>query len=348
MKTIILCNIISNNTVHRFNSFIALHKRELGQVLVLFCAETEANRRWRLKEKTKFKFRVLPSISIRLEGRDLFTYFINPTIFSVLERFNPDRVVVCGWDQFAYQCTFIWAKFRQKQITLWSGSTVNERSWRRQLMTLPVRALVGVADDYIAYGQRAKEYLLSLGAKPKKIEIFINDVNGTYFREKAKILRRKKRLLLLKHGIATRKNLIYVGQLIERKGINDLLMAYQKVLPRHSDWGLIIVGYGQLETKLKEQAWSHNLQNVYFLGPVDQYDLPSFYVLADVLVLPSHEEVWGLVVNEALHSGLKVVASDRCGCVPDLIKPGKNGYSFKAGDVGSLTKALKQVLTLAA
>ena len=74
--------------------------------------------------------------------------------------------------------------------------------------------------------------------------------------------------------------------------------------------------------------------------------LPQIYATCEVLVLPSTEEVWGRVVNEALYSGLKVVVSDKCGCVPDLIRAGINGYSFKSGSIASLVGALNKIVNL--
>lgn len=340
MKTLILINIFSSNTVYRLNEYIRLNKKKLGNVKVFFCAQTESNRFWTVNEKPIFFHKILPHHEIRIQGKDLFTYFINPTILNDIEKFNPDRIVITGWDQFAYQLAFLWAKFRHKRITLWSGSTANEPSWRRKLMALPVRLLVKLTSDYIVYGQRARDYLISLGGDPSKIEIFINDVNGSYFRSEAKRLSRNKSKLRNQFGILTQKNIIYIGQLIRRKGIADLLEAYKKFTIKQPGWGLIVVGYGHLESQMKEMAWRSDLDNIYFLGSVDQYDLPTYYALANVLILPSHEEVWGLVVNEALHSGLKVIVSDHCGCAPDLVKPGNNGYIYQSGDTKALVKAM--------
>jgi len=73
--------------------------------------------------------------------------------------------------------------------------------------------------------------------------------------------------------------------------------------------------------------------------------MPSVYHSADVFVLPSKSETWGLAVNEAMACGLAVVVSDRCGCAPDLIKNGVNGYVFRSGNKKDLARVLEQVLT---
>ena len=340
MKTVILHNIVSSNTVYKINSYIDKHKKELGNTEVWFSSQTESNRKWKLQEKPKFKYKILPNFSIKLEGKDLFTYFINPSIIKELKRLNPDRIIICGWDIFMYQASFVWGYINKKHITLWSGSTVNETSWRRDITKPVVKLFIKLSTDFIAYGTKAKEYLISLGADKNKVEIFINDVNRKYFINQSKKLQSKRQVIKDKYGIKTNKNLIFVGQLIERKGILDLLEAYKIFKKTHPQWGLIIVGYGQLDLRVKQIIKQEKLKNVYCLGFIEQYDLPQFYAVSNVLVLPSHEEVWGLVVNEALYSGLKAIVGDKCGCAVDLITSSQKGYIFKSGSVKSLILSL--------
>ncbi|HJY98737.1 MAG TPA: glycosyltransferase [Patescibacteria group bacterium] len=328
MKTLIIANIVSSNLVHRLNTYIRNYKNDLGEVLVLFCGETESNRRWTLHEKIDFKYKILRNTKIEIGRSDLFTYFLNFSAWKEFENFSPDRIIVTGWSQFACQLSYLWAFLRRKKITLWSGSTSNEMTWRR-FITLPmVWLMVKMSDAFIAYGVRAKKYLKNLGADPRKIEIFTNDVNGEYFRRES-LKWKKKRLSTKRHfKIKTKHNFIYVGQLIERKGITKLIEAFDTFGSLNPDWGLVIVGYGDKENSIKNFIKSRRAENIYFLGNVEQYDLPRIYVACDCLILPSLEEVWGLVVNEALHCGLKVLVSEKCGCVPDLVRVGMNGYTF--------------------
>lgn len=341
MKSLILHNIISSNTVFKLNHYISSHRSELGQTQVWFCATTEDNRRWKLHEPFHFPYTVLPHFSLRLRGSDLFTYFINPTIWSQLNAHRPDQIIVCGWDLFAYQAAFIWARLHRRRITLWSGSTVGEPSWRRSL-TLPlVHLFIRWSHDFIAYGTRAKEYLSSLGADPAHITIFPNDVNAGYFRRQAQKFRPQKSRLKHQLGLHCSKNFIFCGQLIARKGVEELLTSYSQFRKHHADWGLVIVGYGQLEHRLKQRVNQEKIPDVVFLGAVEQYDLPRIYVACDCLVLPSREEVWGLVVNEALYCGLKVIVSERCGAAVDLVTP-ENGI-ITPSDIAGLTRALTQM-----
>ena len=84
--------------------------------------------------------------------------------------------------------------------------------------------------------------------------------------------------------------------------------------------------------------------SIKFLGFKNQTELPAYYDLCDVFVLPSVYEPWGLVVNEVMNAGRAVIVSDQVGCGPDLVRPGENGYIFPAGDIAGLCGALKNIL----
>lgn len=343
MKTLILINIVSSNNIYRLNSYIEANKKKLCKPYVFFCAVTEKNRKWSLHEKISFNYKILPNSKIEMWGKDLFTYFINYSIWKELNELNPDRIIICGWYQFSYQVAYLWAFINRKKITLWSESTVNEKSIGRVLTIPIVRLLVKLSDDFIACGKRSKEYLISLGAKKKNITIFMDDVNKEHFIKEGKKWRAKRVQIKKKFGIKKRRNFIYVGQLIERKGVANLLLAFKNFEYFNPNWGLVIVGYGKQEQELKELVQKLEIKNVNFLGNIEQYSLPKIYTACDCLVLPSSEEVWGLVVNEALYSGLKVIVSDKCGCVPDLVKEGINGYSFKVNGNSDLLAKMKKI-----
>jgi glycosyltransferase involved in cell wall biosynthesis len=88
-----------------------------------------------------------------------------------------------------------------------------------------------------------------------------------------------------------------------------------------------------------------NWSSIKFLGFRNQTELPGYYDLCDVLVLPSAFEPWGLVINEVMNAGRAVVVSDQVGCGPDLVRKGENGYVFQAGDIAGLRQALVNLLS---
>ena len=339
-KVVILHNILNPHIIPLFERL----SKEEGDFKFFFASESEANRLWKTEVGEKFDYKILPKLAIELKDQDLFTYFINPTVFFELLKERADVVIVSGWDLFAYQAAFLYAKLFRKKFILWSGSTTHETSWRRTISKPLVWSMVKGADAYLAYGTRAKEYLISLGAKPEKIFIAYQTIDIETFQKELKKWQRQKEKVKKGIGIKTDKVILFVGQLIERKGAVYLIKAFKKIKEELADVSLLIVGYGELEEKLKDFVSKEKIRDIFFVGGADWPEVAKFYAIADLFVLPSLEEVWGLVINEAMAAGLPVVATKVVGSSEDLIKEGKNGFLVQPGSSQALTITLKALL----
>lgn len=128
---------------------------------------------------------------------------------------------------------------------------------------------------------------------------------------------------------------IYVGRLADIKRVDDAIEAFQTTTP--PGWSLNIIGTGPREHHLRQRAARD--PRISFLGSRTYQELGSEFLSADVLVLPSSGEPWGLVVNEALGYGLRVLASDQVGAAYDLLTP-ETGEMFPVGDVARLAAAM--------
>lgn len=129
---------------------------------------------------------------------------------------------------------------------------------------------------------------------------------------------------------------LYLGQLINRKGIDLLLKAFSEI--RNNKWCLIIVGNGSAETKLKNLANKLNIKSdrLLFHPAVSSKDISSVISAADVFLLPSRNDGWGVVLNEAASLNKPIIASDMVGAAWHLIENGKNGYRFTSNDYNDL------------
>ena len=105
------------------------------------------------------------------------------------------------------------------------------------------------------------------------------------------------------------------------------------------------MGSGPEEMSLRQQVAQSSIKGVWFEGIRQIDELPLYYARAKCFVLPSKSEPWGLVVNEAMASGLPVLVSNRCGCVADLVRDGTNGFVFDPFDTRSLAALLVKVST---
>jgi glycosyltransferase involved in cell wall biosynthesis len=172
-------------------------------------------------------------------------------------------------------------------------------------------------------------------------------VDNDYFQSRSKEARGGRDALREELKLApSRPVILFASKLQSRKHCSDLVAAYKNLLadePRLQPY-LVIVGDGEERAALERQVSESALEGVRFCGFRNQSELPRFFDLATVFVLPSRHEPWGLIVNEVMNAGRAVIVSDEVGCQPDLIEDGVEGCVFPAGDVAGLTDALRRVL----
>ena len=152
------------------------------------------------------------------------------------------------------------------------------------------------------------------------------------------------------HLEPSRPVILFASKLQERKRCIDLLDAYAQLVysPKAEPIPyLLIVGDGEersaLEARAAAEVWRDSIR---FCGFRNQSELPRFFDLATVFVLPSRHEPWGLIVNEVMNAARPVILTSDVGCQPDLITDGVEGRVFPPGDVSALTEALHSVLAI--
>ena len=172
-------------------------------------------------------------------------------------------------------------------------------------------------------------------------------VDNDYFQKKCMQAREHRSELCHKLNLEPdRQVILFASKLQQRKHCSDLLEAY-KVYTEEAGTNrpyLIIVGDGEERASLERKAASDSLTDVRFCGFRNQSELPRFFDIATVFVLPARHEPWGLIVNEVMNAGVPVILSDDIGCAPDLITDGVEGCVYPVGDVQALVHALRRVL----
>ena len=147
--------------------------------------------------------------------------------------------------------------------------------------------------------------------------------------------------------VAGRPVILFASKLQPRKHCDDLLEAYDRLVrewPGGAAPYLLIVGDGEERAALEERAAQRGLSGVRFCGFRNQSELPGFFDIATVFVLPARQEPWGLIVNEVMNAGRAVIVTDDIGCQPDLVTDGVEGYVYPVGDVAALVEALRRTL----
>lgn len=172
-------------------------------------------------------------------------------------------------------------------------------------------------------------------------------VDNDYFARLAEAAAPQERELRTELGLAPdRPVILFASKLQTRKHADHLLEAYRSFIASRSPLDrpyLVIVGDGEQRATLEARTRELGLDEVRFAGFRNQSELPRFFHLADVFVLPSRHEPWGLIVNEAMAAGCPVIVSTDVGSHADLVTDGIEGCVFPVGNIAALTDALHRV-----
>ncbi len=198
---------------------------------------------------------------------------------------------------------------------------------------------------FLAIGSRNREFYRAYGVPDEHIFPMPYAVDNQFFQSRAAEARRVRDSFRADLGLtAGRPVILYAAKLQRRKRPADLLEAYRRLSPNGSAEPrpyLFCIGDGEERSRLETAAQRLGWSSIRFLGFQNQTELPRFYDLADVFVLPSEYEPWGLVVNEVMNAGRPVIVSERVGAAADLVEDGKNGFIVPTGDVTVLAARLR-------
>lgn len=250
-----------------------------------------------------------------------------------------DAIVVCG---YAYPTTVLaMLSMRLHGIPFYmevDGGLIRESSGPKYWFK---RCLVSQATAWISSGKATTDYLVHYGAKAESV--FQYPFTSLWEREipAAVPTTGEKQALRGKLAMSEKKIVLYVGRFDPKKGMDDLLRAAPEV---DREAGIYLIGGEPTEEHLAFCRES-NLRNVHFVGFQKKEALQSYYRAADLLVLPTHSDVWGLVINEAMAQGLPIVTTDKCVAGVELVENGVNGYLVPVKDDLALADAINQVLS---
>jgi glycosyltransferase involved in cell wall biosynthesis len=202
-------------------------------------------------------------------------------------------------------------------------------------------------DGFLAIGSMNRRYYLHYGVPPERIFEMPYAVDNAFFQRLAQNAEPNRESLRSSLGLEpNRPVILYASKFETRKRPDVLLDAYRQLSSdgvSEPDPYLLFIGDGKERTSIQATAHSLGWSCIKFLGFKNQTELPQYYDLCDVFVLPSEFEPWGLVVNEVMNAGKAVIVSNRVGAGPDLVKEGLNGYIVPVGDVKALSDRLRFV-----
>jgi glycosyltransferase involved in cell wall biosynthesis len=335
---------VIHNTIapYRHPLFEELAKRV--ELTVYYCAAKHASRAWDLWPRNyNYEYKILPRIPIKILSEEAS---LNFSIIKEILRNRPDVMIIGGYVDPTMWLALFTAKLLKIPVIYWTEG-MKEPQTLLGALTRPIRILfVKKADAIIVPGKLSKQYVISLGANSDKVFIAPNSIDNNLF------ISLSQRFLPLKEKIKKELNLsnkiviLTVAQLIKRKGLEFLVQAYAMLERERKETALVIVGSGPLRQHLEELSKSLGVKNIKFIPTgLKLEELVKLYCIADVFVLPTLEDIWGFVINEAMACGLPVISTTASQAAREMIHLGRNGYIVKPARADQLYLALKAVVS---
>jgi glycosyltransferase involved in cell wall biosynthesis len=237
-----------------------------------------------------------------------YRYFhLTPGYIWHLLRLRPE-IVITNEMGFRTLVSLFYGSLFRRPVWVWWGGTLHTERHVGPARRILRKVICLWARHWISYGESSTEYLLSLGVNRQRILQIQNAVDEQRFagREEPEF------------DIHPRPVLLHVGQYIGRKGIELLLRAVAVLQQDGHEFSLLLVGSGPDKQRLERLAVDLGIKNVHFYSSRRPEEMPRVYRSADVLIFPTLEDVWGLVANEAMLSGLAVLCSKYAGCADEL------------------------------
>jgi 1,2-diacylglycerol 3-alpha-glucosyltransferase len=238
-------------------------------------------------------------------------------------------VAIPGWSNLTALAALRWCIEQNLPCIVMTESGASDKS-RSRLSEWVKTTVLTLCSAALAGGSRHRDYLLELGLDQDRIFLGYDAVDNDYFRQKAEEVRGQRPEVRKEYGLPG-NYFLASARFLPRKNLVTLLRAYADYVRRSSapGWDLVLLGDGPLRSQLVAECERLRIaEKVHLRGFVQYDELPMYYGLAGAFVHASISEPWGLVVNEAMASGLPLVVSKKCGCIPELLEEGRNGFSF--------------------
>ena len=314
---------------YRVGQFINLQNKILEyEFFFIFSDKGDKERSWDVNLEGLRNAVFLNSKPLMLKSKsEVRGYYLSLDVIKTLNSISPDVVIVCEYNMISIQA-FLFCKIKRKKvISMTDGTLYSERNFgffRR----LNRRLIIPRADMCIASSTKSKELQIYYGAKEDRIIVAYLTVDVGYFRFEREEYHSNK--------------LLFIGSLIERKGIDLLLKALSLV---KKDYTLTIVGDGEEKSRLVDYVEQNGMKELVEFVPFKQKEeLREIYNTHDIFVLPTREDCFGLVINEAMAASMPVISSCYADGAYDLVIDGENGYIVNPYDSVKFANTIEKLI----
>lgn len=291
----------------------------------------ERNSSWRTGKRNNYTEIVMPNLYRNDSGA------FCPVVSKYLKKKN-GIVIINGYNTLTGIFSIIFLKIhRLPYIISADGGLLKQE---KKYTYLIKKMLIQGAEGYLSSGSITDKYLIHYGVNKHRIGHYPFTSVSEQQVLKCIIDNQKKRMIRENLGIDCENMILFVGQIIPRKGIDVLLNACCGL---SNDTKVYLIG-GKPTEEYKKIIDDNKLDNVEFLDFIQHDQLKEYYMAADIFVIPTREDIWGLVVNEAMAYGLPVITTNRCVSGMEMIRNKDTGIIVKVNDVKGLHNAILKLL----
>lgn len=295
---------------------------------------------WDIDLLQGYRYRFLRNLA--RDGNAGYARLINPGIVPALIRGRYDAVIfMFGWGAITALLGMAACWITRTPFFLYGDSSFAppERTFRAKVRAWFLRRIFARATGFMVSGKLNADYYRHYGGKEQTFFLLPWAVDNERFAVASADALRER------YGIAPDAVVIlFSAKLVPRKDPMTLLRAFEAMKHR-SRAALVFMGDGELRGELETYARVHHVENVHFVGFINQREIPGHYAMSDVFVLPSVYEPRGAVINEAMACGLPVIVTDRCGSIGDIVQENDNAFIYPAGNAVALRDALDTIIS---
>lgn len=336
MNVAIITNLRAPYRTLQINEF---SKIKNIRITTYYTDDRKDNRIWNVSDGNGFK-------EIDLDGFNILNKYgyINKGLFSIVR--ENDLILLCGYEKPTYIILSLICRLLNKPyILIYDGISTNRLNKNENVIKYFIKNIVIKNAKYImGNGTVSKKYFSEVfGYKIDRIynqflAVDSEKINELYKDREVYRKEYRKKLNISENE----KVLIYSGRLIDIKNVDAVVKAISKL--DRSDMVLLITGGGELENYISDLSKKLNVRTIITGFIPEQDKLFKHYFVGDMLILPSINEPWGLVINEAMSAGLPVLVSEICGCSLDLINNGENGYIIDPTDIEDIKLKIDRMI----
>jgi glycosyltransferase involved in cell wall biosynthesis len=272
-----------------------------------------------------------------------------PEIRGQLATLRFDAFIVMGWYLRSYWQAVAACAWQKVPVLVRGDSHLGtpRSAAKKVAKQFTHRTMLRSFDGFLSVGSLNTAYLKRYGVPDRKIFRVPHFVDNEFFAAGASDEGARAAARTAMDVVPGEIVALFVGRLIDLKRPRDLVQAAARLNKASGEVvRVVFAGAGPLAEAVAEEARRLGVP-VSLLGFRNQSELPAIYAASDFLVVSSDQETWGLVVNEAMASGIPAIVSRAVGCAPDMIVPGVTGFVYPAGDIGALAEAMHRAGRLA-